>query len=237
MQSGMAMSVGEMLPRIPASIISMRSSAPSLSNKNVYPTFLRTDQSASIFARVRTTLLPPTLLFLQQEKRYCCEGIEMEVMCALDFLASVAFFCFFFIHTLLSWRCFPVFHFSNILHSHVFSHVFFSQFFILQCVHSCLGRQIFFNNCIVSLGFLPWKIWVALPGESQLQQSLTTQPMVHARCFSVPIIHQTVTWTTECLTCSQMLMHTIVNVGVKTHVRESTLKIDWERMAMNCNVC
>ena len=166
MQSGMAMSVGEMLPRIPASIISMRSSAPSLSNKNVYPTFLRTDQSASIFARVRTTLLPPTLLFLQQEKRYCCEGIEMEVMCALDFLASVAFFCFFFIHTLLSWRCFPVFHFSNILHSHVFSHVFFSQFFILQCVHSCLGRQFFLTTVLSHWGFCHGKFGLPYLGKA-----------------------------------------------------------------------
>ena len=28
-----------------------------------------------------------------------------------------------------------------------------------------------FYNCIVSMGFLPWEIWVASPGESQLRQS------------------------------------------------------------------
>lgn len=37
---------------LPASVVSMRSAAPSLSNKNMYPTFLRTDQSATTYARV-----------------------------------------------------------------------------------------------------------------------------------------------------------------------------------------
>ena len=40
-------------------------------------------------------------------------------------------------------------------------------------------------NCIVPLGFLPWEIRVAFPGEGQLWQSRATQPTVHAGCFSV----------------------------------------------------
>ena len=61
-----------------------------------------------------------------------------------------------------------------------------------------------FYNCIVPMGFLPWEIRVAFPGESQLQQSRATRPTVHAECFSVSLIHQTLTWTTRSLTCAQM---------------------------------
>ena len=59
-----------------------------------------------------------------------------------------------------------------------------------------------FYNCIVQMGFLPWEIWVAFPGESHLQQRHATRPTVHAGCFSVSIIHQTLTWTTGSLTCT-----------------------------------
>ena len=50
-----------------------------------------------------------------------------------------------------------------------------------------------FYNCIFPMGFLTWEIWVALPRESKLQQSCTTEPTVHAGCFSVSIIHRTPT--------------------------------------------
>ena len=85
-----------------------------------------------------------------------------------------------------------------------------------------------FYHSIVPLGFLPWEIQVAFPGESQLRQSHATKATVHAGCFSVSIIHQTLTWTTGTLTCAEMLMHVIAHVGVWTHVRESALKADSE---------
>ena len=66
------------------------------------------------------------------------------------------------------------------------------------------------------MGFLPWEIRVAFPGESQLRQSRATQPTVHAGCSSVSIIHRTLTWTTGSLTCAQMLMHAIAHEGVRT---------------------
>ena len=91
---------------------------------------------------------------------------------------------------------------------------------------SHLKYFLFFYNCIVPMGFPPWEIWVAFPRESQLQQSRATQPTVHAGCFSVSVIHQTLTWTTGSLTCAQMLMHAIAHRGVRTHVRESALKAD-----------
>ena len=59
-------------------------------------------------------------------------------------------------------------------------------------------------NCIIPMGFLPWKIRVAFPGESQLRHSRATRLRVHAGCFSVSIIHRTLTWTTGSLTCVQM---------------------------------
>ena len=83
-----------------------------------------------------------------------------------------------------------------------------------------------FYNCIVSVGFLPWEIRLAFPGESQRRQNRATQPTVHAGRFSVSIIHQTLTWTTRSLTCAQMLKHSITHGGVRTHVRESALKVD-----------
>ena len=71
-----------------------------------------------------------------------------------------------------------------------------------------------YNSCIVPVGFLPWEIRVAFPGESQLRQSHTTKPSVHAGCFSVSIFHQTLTWTTQgSLTCEHM--HVIGRDGVR----------------------
>ena len=62
-------------------------------------------------------------------------------------------------------------------------------------------------------------------GESQLKQGRVTQPTAHAGCFSIYIIHRTLTRTTGSLTCAQMLMHAVAH-GVRTHVRESALKVD-----------
>ena len=84
----------------------------------------------------------------------------------------------------------------------------------------------FFLNCIVPMGFLPWEIRVAFPGESQLRQSRATQPTVHAGYFSVSIIHRTLTWTTGSVTCVQMSMLAIAHGDVRTYVKESALKVD-----------
>ena len=61
---------------------------------------------------------------------------------------------------------------------------------------------------------------------SQLRQSRATQPRVQAGCFSVSIIHRTLTWTTGSLTCAPLLMHAIAHRGVRTRVRASALKVD-----------
>ena len=83
-----------------------------------------------------------------------------------------------------------------------------------------------FYDCISRVGFLPREIRVAFPMESRLRQSGATQQTVHARCFSVSIIHRTLTWTTGSLPCELMLIHGIAHGGVRTHVRESALKVD-----------
>ena len=63
---------------------------------------------------------------------------------------------------------------------------------------------IFFYNCIVPIGFLPWEIRVAFPEESQLRESCATKSTVHAGCFSVSMIHRTLTGITGSLTCAQI---------------------------------
>ena len=74
----------------------------------------------------------------------------------------------------------------------------------------------FFLQLYPPIGISPMGNRVAFPGESQLRQSRATQPTVHAGRFGVSIVHRTLTWTTESLTCAQMLMHAVAHWGVKT---------------------
>ena len=60
----------------------------------------------------------------------------------------------------------------------------------------------------------------------QLRQIRATQHTMHAGCFRVSLMLRTLTWTTGSLTCAQMLMHEIAHGVVRTHVRESALKVD-----------
>ena len=73
--------------------------------------------------------------------------------------------------------------------------------------------------------FPPVEIRVVFPAKSQLRQSRATQLTVHAGCFSVSIVHRTLTCTTGALTCAQMLMHAIAHGGLRTP-EESPLKVD-----------
>ena len=100
----------------------------------------------------------------------------------------------------------------------------------MKCLQCLLYLEMcfffFFYNRIVPSGFLPWEIRVAFPGESQLRQNGVKQPTVHAGCFSICIIHRTLTCTTGSLTCAQMFMHRIAHEGCSDTVRESALKVD-----------
>ena len=49
--------------------------------------------------------------------------------------------------------------------------------------------QLHGTNSVVLMGFLPWEICAVFSRENQLQQTPATQPMVHAVCSSVAIIH------------------------------------------------
>ena len=53
-------------------------------------------------------------------------------------------------------------------------------------------------------------------------------------CVCVSVIHRTLTWTTGSLTWAQMLMHATAHGGVRTHVRESALKVDSGRKIPCC---
>ena len=71
--------------------------------------------------------------------------------------------------------------------------------------------------------------------------SCFTQPMVHAGCFSVSIIHRTLKWTTGSLMYTQMLMHAIAHRKCTDTVRKSALKVDSGRKIPCCtgelNLC
>ena len=105
-----------------------------------------------------------------------------------------------------------------------------SHFHVVTLLSSVLFLFYFYfsYNFIVPLGFIPWKIRVAFPGESQLRQIRATQPTVHAGRFSVSIIHRTLTWTTgsnvrtDVDACGCTL-------GCTDTVKESALKADAEK--------
>ena len=69
------------------------------------------------------------------------------------------------------------------------------------------------------MGFLPREIRVAFPGESQLRQSRATQPVVHAGCVSVSMDYRIFNVRTDVNACD-------FTRDVRTHVRESALKVD-----------
>ena len=80
-------------------------------------------------------------------------------------------------------------------------------------------RTTFFVNFLQPFcpkGISPTRNSDCFLGESQLRQSRATKPTVHAGCFSVSIIHRTLTWTTGSLMYTQMLMHVIAHGGVRT---------------------
>ena len=64
--------------------------------------------------------------------------------------------------------------------------------------------------------------------------SLATQHMVHAGCFSMSIIHQTLMWTTGPLTYAQMLMRADVHRGSIDTERESAVKFSSGRKIPCC---
>ena len=77
--------------------------------------------------------------------------------------------------------------------------------------------------------FLPWEIRVAFPRQSQLRQSRAVQPTVHAGCFSVSIIHRTLTWTMGSLTCLMLFFFFCLRVHTGPRVIVS--------FGLFCGVC
>ena len=89
-------------------------------------------------------------------------------------------------------------------------------FWMFVCIWLSGTYFFFFLQLYPPIGISPMGNRVAFPGESQLRQSRATQPTVHAGRFGVSIVHRTLTWTTESLTCAQMLTYAIVHGGAWT---------------------
>ena len=53
--------------------------------------------------------------------------------------------------------------------------------------------------------------------------------MLYMLGVSVSIVHRTLTWTTGSLTCAPMLMYAIAHGSLQTRIKESVLKVDWEK--------
>ena len=81
------------------------------------------------------------------------------------------------------------------------------------------------------MGFFHGKFRLLSLGKASCD-SRTTQPTVHAGCFSVSKIHKTLTLSTGALMRTQMLMHAITHRGVQTNLRESALKVDSGRKTL-----
>ena len=62
MQGSVSEAVAKMAVHIPASIIAQQSGLMSLSNKQIYPTFMRTHPSSAIFAKVRNLTFSDDLM-------------------------------------------------------------------------------------------------------------------------------------------------------------------------------
>ena len=89
--------------------------------------------------------------------------------------------------------------------------------------------HILFTTVLSQWDFSHGKFGLLSPGKAGCD-SHATQPTVHARCFSVSIIHQTLTWTTRSLMCAQILMHAVAHGGyMDTHKRVCTESWLWEK--------
>ena len=88
---------------------------------------------------------------------------------------------------------------------------------IYFCAHFPILRDIkefffFYITVLSHWDFFHGKSRLLSPGKASCG-SRATQPRVHAGCFSVSIIHQTMTWTTGSLALAQMLMRAVAHVG------------------------
>ena len=102
------------------------------------------------------------------------------------------------------------------------------QFIVLISL-SYLLHLLFILQLYCPIGISPMGNLACFPGESQLRQSRATHPMRMLGVLVFPKSTELLTRTTGSLTCTQMLMHAISHRGVRTHVRESALKVDFAR--------
>ena len=82
----------------------------------------------------------------------------------------------------------------------------------------CCSIFFFFTTVLSHWDFSNGKIGLPSPGKASCNWAVLSTIMVHAKCFSVSIIHQTLTWTTGSLTHAQTLRHVICK-GVYGHCK------------------
>ena len=87
----------------------------------------------------------------------------------------------------------------------------------------------YFTTVLSHWDFSCGKFGLLFPGKASCDRVTLPQPAVHAGCFSVSIIHRTLTWTTGSLKCAQMLIHTVAHVVYTHRKRVCTESWLWER--------
>ena len=86
-----------------------------------------------------------------------------------------------------------------------------------------------FKRLYCTIGISPTENSGCFPrGQSDVTESRYPTYGACAGCFNASTINRTLTWTMGSLTCAVMLtMHAIAHGGVRTHVRDSALKVDF----------
>ena len=86
-----------------------------------------------------------------------------------------------------------------------------------------------FYKCMSPWDFSRGKFGLLSPGKVSCNRVALPNLLCVLGVLVFFMIYRTLSWTTGSLTRAQTLMHTIENGGVRTHVRESALKVDCGR--------
>ena len=84
----------------------------------------------------------------------------------------------------------------------------------------------FFTSVLSPWDFSRGKFGLLSPGKVSCNRVALPNLLCVLGVLVFFMIYRTLSWTTGSLTRAQTLMHTIENGGVRTHVRESALKVD-----------
>ena len=104
-------------------------------------------------------------------------------------------------------------------------------FACFACSHLLFFTPSFFQR-YCSIGFFfPREIRVAFPEKASCDR-IELPNLLGNGCFSVSIIHRTLTWTTGSLSCAQMFMHAIAQRCVRTPKESLHRKLTLRRKSL-----